>query len=911
MSFFDALRHRLHVLRRGEEYADEQARELEFHLELGAREHSSPDGDRIDAERAARRQFGNVTRYREEAREMSPLAWLDRLRQDLGYAWRGLRREPAFTLVVMVTLGLGVGLNAAVFSLLDRLFVRPPVGVESATELRRLYVETAGATSGGKEWVRGSFRDPVFVRIAAALGRQKVAAYSNSDSVGVEAPIEFAAKRSSVSPDFFSMLGVRLRLGRGFTPEDGPDRPRAVVVISEDLWQRVFRRDPSVVGRTMRIDGRTLTVVGVAGGGFAGVDLDRVDLWVPLGFLTRRLDSLAHDTWYTQSEGFENLRVVTRVPRGVVPPPIEAAITAQLRADAAAGTGFGTQCGSLTRPRICADSVTATLDGPIAEAAGPMARDAEMSVALRIAAVAVIVLLIACANVTNLLLLRGVRRSREIAVRRALGVSRARLGSHVLLEGLLVAGLGCVAAVIVAFGGGTLLRRLLFPSISWSGGVLDLRTLGCLAGLGVVAGLIAAIAPALAAANPDVMALLRRGSQDGSRAAGIRSALVILQTALSVTLLVGATLFIRSLFNAKAIGVGYNTREVVFAGAAVVFGERPDSIRARATQLQRIANDMRAFPGVHSTAMASIPPLGMTSVVAVYRPGAESMLRIERLPLIVTAVTDAYFETTGIPVLEGRAFSEADVATASPVLVVSRRMARAVWPGQSAIGQCLILRLKTSSCMRVVGVVEDAHVDKIVEQPMARFYMPFGRGMIGVSPSIIVRASPSSLGRVERELRERLRSVVPKQRPVRVMTLAQMLEPELRPWLVGAQLFTALGVIALVVAAVGVYSVTSYAMSQRTHEIGVRLAFGARTEHIFRLAALRGLSVLLLGAMLGVFTAAVLGRFVASLLFGITPTDAPTLAGSALTLIVVGALAGIEPAWRASRIDPVRTLAAE
>jgi predicted permease len=774
-----------------------------------------------------------------------------------------------------------------------------------------LYVETADEMSGGQQWVRAFLPYPVFMHMAAALGQQKVAAYSNSDSVGIEAPIEFAAKRTSVSADFFSVLGVRLRLGRGFTAEDGPDRPRAVVVISEDLWRRVFRRDPSVVGRTMSIDGRTLTVVGVAGGGFTGVDLDRVDLWVPLGFASRRLDSLARDTWYTRPEGFEDLRIVARVPNAVVPPPIEAAITAQLRADDAAGTGFGTRCGSVTFRRLCAAPVTAILDGPIAEAAGPVARDAETSVALRIAAVAVIVLLIACANVTNLLLLRGVRRSREIAVRRALGVSRARLASHVLLEGLLVAGLGGVAAVIVAFGGGTLLRRLLFPSISWSGGVLDLRTLGCLAGLAVVAGLIAGLAPALTAANPDVMALLRRGSQDGSRAASIRSGLVILQTALSVTLLVGATLFIRSLFNAKAIGVGYNTREVVFAGAALTRFEPPKAIRARATQLERIANDMRAFPGVRSTAMASTPPLGTTTQVAVYRPGADSMLQIEHLPLIITAVTAAYFETTGIPILEGRTLSEEDVATAAPVLVVSRRMARAVWPGQSAIGQCLILRLKTSACMGVVGVVGDAHVDKIVEPPTARFYMPFGAGMIGVSPSIIVRATPASLGRVERELRERLTSVVPKHSRVRVMTLAQVLEPELRPWLVGAQLFTALGVIALVVAAVGVYSVTSYAMSQRTHEIGVRLAFGARTEHIFRLAALRGLAVLLVGAVLGVFMAAVLGRFVTSLLFGITPTDVPTLAGAALILVVVGVLAGIEPAWRASRIDPVRTLATE
>jgi predicted permease len=904
MSFFDALRHRLHVLRRGEEYADEQAREFAFHLELAEREQLGTEADRGVAERAARRQLGSLTRYRELAREMSLLAWLDRLRQDLGYAWRGLRREPAFTVMVMVTLGLGVGLNAAVFSLLDRLFVRPPAGLESSKELRRLYVETE--LINGLKPVYEEVPSRVYAHMSAVLNSQQISAYSSGDSVGIETPTEYPAKLSSVSANFFSILGVPFRLGRSFTAEEERlDQAKSVVVISDALWRRVFRRDPSVVGRTMRIDGETFTVIGVAGSRFTGVDLDRVDLWVPLGLLSRKQSAAA---WYT-TFAFDALKVLVRVPGGIVQPQIEAAITARLRADAAIHMG------------IYDKGVTATLDGPIAEAAGPMSADAETAVALRIASVVLIVLLIACANVTNLLILRGVRHSREIAVRRALGVSRARLGAQVLLESLLLTALGCIVAMAVAFGGGTLLRRLLFPSIRWSGGVLDLRTLACLAAIAVIAGVIAGIAPALAAANPNLMVLLRRGAQDGSRGAAARSALVVLQTSLCVTLLVGATLFTRSLLNAKAIRVGYDTRGLMFAG--VVVGARSDTIRGivGATELERIVNDMRTFPGVISTAITSQRPLGST--IMPVRPSSYGKPQL-RLPLrggpITASVTRDYFTTAGIPVIAGRTFTDQDFAiassTASPVEIVSRRRAGALWPDESWRDLCSS-RLSATRCRKVVGVVEDTHASRIVEDPIGQSYMPwvadFSRAPDNLAyyGYILVRAAPASLGPVASELRRRLIHLVRQQRRVRVTTLAQVLEPELRPWVVSAQLFTAVAILALIVAVVGVFSVTSYAMSQRTHEIGVRLAFGARRNDIVRLAALRGLTTLLIGVALGSFTAVILGRFVASQLLGVKANDVPTLVGADLSLLAVGMLSGLLPAWRASRIDPARTLAAE
>lgn len=893
MSFIDALRHRLHVLRRGEGYADEQAREFAFHLELAQRDQLATEQDPLAAANAARRQVGNLTRHRELARETSLLAWLDRLRQDLGYGWRGLRRDRAFTVTVMLTLGLGVGFNAAVFSLLDRLFVRPPVGVASPKELRRLFVETK-ATSGLRS-VREELSLPVYAHMSAVVGATKISTYSSGDSVSIETPTEYSARLSAVSANFFSMLGVPIRFGRSFTAEEERlDRAMPVVVISDDLWRRVFGRDPSVVGRTMRIDGEALTVIGVVGGGFAGVDLDRVDLWVPLGCLTRQIGV----DWDKHPYGFDALKFLARVPGGIVPPPVEAAITTRLRAD----------------PAVRLYGVTATLDGPIAEAAGPMAKDAETALALRIACVAVVVLLIACANVTNLQLLRRVRRSREIAVRRALGVSRARLGVQVLLESLLVTALGCVIAMAVACGGGTLLCRLLFPSIRWSGGLLDLRALGCLATITVVAGVIAGVAPALATTNPDLMLLLRRGPPDGSRGAVVRSALVVLQTALCVMLVVGAALFVRSLLNAKAIDVGYDTRGVMFA--RVLSGERPDTILGvvGATELERILNDMHALPGVLSTAMASQAPLGSTIMIP--RPNADSKLLLgSRFYPIPTEVTRDYFTTVGIPVIAGRTFTDEDFASGSSVMIISRRRAATftAWP---EAWRNLCLRGGVShECRKVVGVVEDTHASSIVEEPIDTDYLPYSAATLprpnAFYTHVIVRAAPSSLGPVSLELRRRLISLTRQQRRVRVTTLAQVMALQLRPWVVGEELFSVIAVLALVVAAVGVYSVTSYAMSQRTHEIGVRLAFGARSHDIFRLAALRTVATLLIGTALGVLAALMLGRFVAPLLLGIKANDMPTLGGAALTLLTVGMLSGLLPAWRASRIDPARTLAAE
>ena len=892
MSFLDALRHRLYVLRHREAYADEQAREARFHLELNMQEQAAHATGQLDAERAARRAFGSMTRYLEEAREMSPLNWLDRIRQDVAYAWRGARRAPGVVVAVVLTLGLGVGMNGAVFAVLDRVFARPPSGVAAPNDVRRLYLESRQPPLKETN-VRGWMGYLEYRTLAHVFGSLPVATFTSGDSVTIDAPTEVTARRAHVSANFFSVLGVRLRLGRPFTDDEGrPDVPTHVAVISEQLWRRVFAGDPEVIGRSIRIDGDSFTVIGVAHD-FYGINLDRVDVWTPLGMIpTPPVDG---KRWY-EPGGFAYIFLaVARIPSGTNVSAIESAAAAELNA-----TIQGNH-----------EIVSRVIDRHIIETVEAPNDKTDVSVSLRIAAVAVIVFLIACANVANLLLLRGGMRGREIAIRRALGVSRRRLAGQVFVESLFVALLAAGAALVVAYMGGTLLRRLLFPSIHWAGGVVDFRLMAFIAVAAVAAGILSGVAPAMAAADPDMMSLLRRGPQDlGKGGARLRSALVVVQTALCVVLIAGATLFVRSLRNVEAIGVGYDLSEVAFASRIGGIHEAKDSLLTVSRRFAEIAATMRAYPGVRSTAVAAMAPLRGTMGMRVFRQGSDSAIKLDGTFPIFSAVSRDFFSTAGVALVEGRTFTDEDFSEPNPVIVVDRRMASQLWPGRSPLGACLVLREETAPCSRIVGVVEDVHVSAIVEKPYPRYYIPLTT-FAAPAPSILIRATPRALPAALAELRGRVASAVGSRRRVYATTLAQIVEPQLRPWLVGAELFTGVGVLAIIVAAVGIYSVASYGMRMRTHEIGVRIALGARMADIFALAARSGLLTLLVGTAVGIAIALALARFVASLLYGVKPTDTATLVGAAVVLLLVGIGAALVPAWRASQIDPMQTLNSE
>ena len=893
MSLLDGVRHRLYVLWRGEAYAGEVERETRFHLELEKLSLSRDGLAHRDLELAARRTFGNVSYYREEARAMTPLLWLDRLRQDASYALRGLARAPGFTATVVTTLALGVGLNAAMFSLLDRVFVKPPAGVAAPSELRRLYIDDPHTTYDDSH-VFPRFSYASYQAVRDAFQEVETAAFTPADSVRPNdgGPL---LHRSFVSGNYFHVLGVRALVGRLFDEAEARiDMPTPVMIISERLWRDEFGGDRSIIGRRVKTGLIEFTIIGVVADPFAGVELSAADAWAPLNSFGGGRLSLIDASWFRTSSPL--LRVIARVNRTSGESQLIARGTAALRNARAADGAL-----PLSEARLAIGSIVA--------ARGPTKNESEVSMSVRLGAVAVIVLLISCANVGNLLLMRANRRRREIAVRRALGVSRWRLYEQVIAESLLLAFLGGAAALVVGGWGGALMRKLLFPSINWAGGAIDLRAVGFVAVASIVVGTLVGLAPAFAGSRVDIISSLRAGSLEGAyRRSALSSSLLVAQTALSIVLLIGAGLFVRSLVNVQSIDLGFDTPELLFANVGVTAQQRfgPEAQPA----FERVEVAIRRVPGVESTALSNTGPMGGYSGTRIFRPNGDSLAHSDELPTYVSVSPD-YFATVGLRLRRGRLFTDADRAGSAPVMIVNERMANQLWPGESAVGQCLVLAKVGNPCVQVVGVVDDAHRMQIVEAPASQYYRPLSQRSSYSAPVLIVRARHDRMRLVVAEVRHQMKLAFPEAEVIQVRTVEQMLDRELHPWRLGAQLFSMFGILALLVAAIGVYSIVAYGVSRRTHEMGIRVALGAEVIDILRLVVVEGMVIVGLGIAVGIAGAFALGRFVAALLYGITPHDPMTMAIATLVLATCAVVACLIPAGRASRVDPVQALRAE
>jgi predicted permease len=554
------------------------------------------------------------------------------------------------------------------------------------------------------------------------------------------------------------------------------------------------------------------------------------------------------------------------------------------------------------------DSTVAVRTGPIIRAVGPMARDPELTVATRLASVSLIVLIIAVANVTNLLLLRAVQRRREIAVRRALGVSGARLYGQLAVESLLVAALGGAMAVVFAVWAGAALRRLVLPRVQWASSAVDLRTVLVVGALAILVGFLASLAPAFRAMQTSLADSLKAGTRDGGyHQSRLRSFLLIVQAALAVVLLVGAGLFMRSLDNVRSIDLGYEPDNLaivrpVFADA----GQHDAEMKALFPQ---VAERLRGIDGVEAVGYTSIPPLQGARFRWIPRlPDRDSLPAFggDIGPSEVGASPD-YFRAVGLRITAGRAFSTGDGPGAPKAVIVSETMARLYWPGQSPLGKCLIIGKRTDPCTTVVGVVADAHRLRMIERKILQFYLPVAQS--DETPSdLVIRARAGRMALAMHEADQALRQLVPGLDGTWNRRFSDVIEPQLRPWRLGATLLSALGALALLVAGIGIYSVVAYGVSQRTHEMGIRIALGARMSDILDLVVADGIRAVAIGIGVGVIAALALGQFVASLLFGITPGDPAVLIGAAAVLCGLGLLACIIPGWRAASVDPAVAL---
>ncbi|HET7585002.1 MAG TPA: ADOP family duplicated permease [Gemmatimonadaceae bacterium] len=880
--------------------------ELRFHIEARVEELIVQGGSPDVARAQAIEELGDVGEVRRDLRAIDDrivrrrdrVVWLRSLAADFSYSARSLARTPVVAATIVITLALGLGVNAAMFSLLDVLYLRPPAGVPDPGSVNRVWYSRP-FESGAQYWP--GFDYPSYRAMRQALeGHAATAIYSvpQQQTIGGEAH-DASAQVSWVSSEFFSVLGVRAARGRMYAKdEDRLGAPADVAVISDAYWHRAFGGDARAIGRTITVRKDRYTIIGIAPAGFAGVELDATDVWLPFSTFVRSgsmyFDPQNATPWW-ENRNINAFQVLVRPRTGANTAALDARITAALH-----------------RPELLyrpSDTANVARLGSIIRARGPGKTDQEFRIATRLGGVAAIVLFIAIANVVNLLLARAVRRRREIAVRLALGISRARLVRLLVSESVLLSLIAGVAAVLAAWWGGALLRALLLPDIHWAATPMHWRVLLFSIAIALGAGVVAGLLPALQSSSPDLSDALKAGAREGAvRRSRLRGSLVVAQAALSMVLLVGATLFLRSLANVRARDIGYDSSRLLFAEVTY---DQPDSTRDAylTRELRELAQRLQAAAGVSSVALTNSRPMYSFSFTAIYPDADTATVSARHAFPTFAVVSPGYFKTVGMRLLRGRGFA----AHPEPsTLIINQAMAHAYWPGEDALGRCIRLGKPDAPCFTVIGVVQTAARSQIIEDPRAQFYLPMGRvPFTGYEPrTLVVRADPGAHATLSREIRRMVSDVLPGT-TIDIVRMSDALEPQYRPWKLGAVLFTLFGLLALFVAAVGIYSSVSYAVSQRVHEIGVRMALGATRRDVVRQVIGSGLRTVVIGVGAGVALAIAAGHLVAALLYGVRPSDVESMVAVSVVLLAVAVAAALIPAWRASRVDPVTALRVE
>ena len=859
--------------------------ELRSHLSMDVQSRVSRGESVSDAEQAARREFGNVPKIQATTEDAWGNAWADHAIQDLRYALRGLARSPGFAITVALTFALGVGANAAVFSIVEPLLLRTPPGLVDPGQLHRMYHGNAGDV--GQNFSGASYsgiRDALtgMADVAPRLTTDSATLVTNTQTIDV--------RREYATAGYLPLLTGPAALGRYFTADEGDTRaplPRAV--LSYAFWQTAFGGDHNVLGRELRIGDGSFTVVGVAAAGFAGLDVTPVNLWTTAPHFARM-----PEPWYQ----WANKKFGTLVLR--------TSKSADLRQVASRATNAWHQT---NMGDGSADSLRSILLGSIVEGRGPAA-SRELRVSARLAGVAFIVLLVACANIATLALVRASRRQREIAVRVALGVRRERLVRQLLAETMVLAGLGAMAAVVLAWWGGTSLRTMLMPEIVFPEGVLTPELFLSIAVLSVVAGVLSGLVPAIQNSRPDLTQSLKEGSRTGAaHSSRMRSLLLVGQSALAVVLIVGAGLFVRSLIRLNAVDIGIDPERTIIVGLRPAV-RGPEELNG---VMNELAARIRPLQGVEQLSLATSGPFLFWNSGEVFLPESDTSISVAGEVPAGVGVDSSFFATLGLRVLRGRAIQATDRMGSEPVVVVTESLARTAWPGADPLGNCLKPFSTSERCFTVVGVTNDFHQWSIVEPIKPRYIMAEAQMPQPHQPAsqMYIRVNPEAAAAITTRIRALVRETMPTARVMWLDHLARAIEPEYRPWRVGAGLFIGLGGLALIVATIGVYSVLAYSLSQRVREMGVRIALGARAGDVHRLVLWDGLRTVMIGGALGIVLALALGRLVSSLLYGVSARDPVTMIGSVLVLLIAGALAGLLPAWKASRVDPIVALRAD
>lgn len=888
MSWIDGLRHRLRTVLRPGEFERDLAEEMRMHEELDAMRQQDPHG--------ARRRMGNRTIHKEDTRAATWLRWFDLFRQDTGYAWRSIRRTPGATATIVVTLALGIGVNAATFSVLDQIFLRDPAGVVDPGGIRRIWMKHT-RTGSAPNFYGQPMSFPQYKVMADAWGAPAQMAVMTSNG-GFHLGGTRAGYSSGIlftSANYFTLLGLKPAMGRFYT--DAESRPGVVtqaVVVSYRYWKAHLGGDSQIIGKRIKLDTLEYTVLGVAPEGFNGISIETTEVWAPLGALPRADLPHADAPSIWDSPRYLVFFTFARVRDGMNLADFERRATVALRAADKQVNGAR------------ADTLSDVRTASIIQARGPESPRQEELIATRLQGVALIVLIIACANVVNLLLARAVNRRREIAVRLALGISRRRLIRLITIESVVLALIASVAALLTAWWGGSVLRSQLMLGTDFAQPAMHAHVVGATIVVALGCGVVAGVIPAVQFSRPQLTADLKDGARSGTRhRSRLRDGLVIAQAALSVMLLVGAALFMRSLQNVEGIDIGFDARQILYGNVAFEPGQAPPLAGLVATS-RDVAERLRTRPGIDVVARAGLTPMRGFSFWTFYWGSDSSGSLTKQFPLAF-AVSPEFFSATGMHMLRGTVFH--DGLTGASEVVINDAAAKVLWPQGDALGQCIRFKASDAPCTTVTGVVSNATIGNIIEQSPPQLYLPLGTPLTKDMDGglLIVRTKKGAEAAATREMIALLRQAFPAAEPI-IGSMTEDLDPKYRPWRLGAQLFTGVGVLALLVALVGIYSTVAYGVGQRRHEFGVRVALGARLGDVLNQVVGEGVRVVLAGVVLGVVLTFLTSRLVASLLYGVEPNDVSALILAASTLLLVAIVATLVPAWRAAKADPVQAL---
>jgi len=884
---------RLRALWDGDGLHDDIAEEVRFHPARQTEDYVQRGMSPEDARVASQRRFGRSPHIRAAGYDVRGAVWIESFVHDLKYGARMVGRNPAFTAVAAITLALGIGSATAVFSLVNAILLRP-LPVSRPGELAALYSDNR-STEGVNDWSYPQYRElrdrsGIFAGLAAQSG------VNLSVTIGDRADLLWA---NIVSENYFTVLGMTPALGRLFLPEDdrGPGSD-PLAVLSYDAWQRRFAGDSAVAGRRVRVNGHPFTIVGVAPPGFHGTRLFGywAEMWVPLMMYAQAMPGSGD--LLRQSNNLW-LLLVGRLPRGLPIAEAQARTATFARRLGEQQTGPRRLHGAVVIP------ANTQFDNPSWVPRGTLAFAASLGLGA-----ALIVLLIACSNVANLLVARASARGKEIATRLALGATRSRLVRQLLTESVVLAGFGCGAGLALARFGQTLSTAMVPPSPFrlGFGEAVDSNVVWFAVAASGLTVLVFGLTPALRAARTDVVPELKNemsGPVIANHRFDLRSALIVMQIMLATALLLCGGLFLRSLASARRIDVGFERadRFVMAFDVSIAGYDKTRGDRFQRDALRRV----REVAGVSAASMVFPLPMDYeSSSTAVFVAGRTDTPNHETESVWSARADPGYFATMATPIVSGREFTPQDDAQAPAVVVINEAMAQRYWPGEDPIGREIHVGSRTGTPLRVVGVAKNGKYIFLGDGPTSAMWTPL-RQNYSSWVEVVVHAAGDA-GAVLPAVRAAIQGMDPNVAIFGAQTLEVYLKRALN--LAESEAYTAVtfGAMALLLSALGIYGVVSYSVAQRTREMGIRIALGARAEDVLRLMMRQALRLAVIGVIAGTLLGLGLTQVVEGLLYGVSAHDARVFVAAPLVLLAVAVVAAAVPARRATRVDPLTAL---